>query len=162
MRFNEESAPVPSEDSPVLTLHNISTYRYGENGLREDTLKADIVRYYGDDRDTLFTRPRLRRDIEGGHFHGEAANGRHAPDGSVELEGDALMQRFAGDMAEISVRSRILRYDPAAQTLASDESVTIDTPESHTTSLGALWQLEHNSLILKQNVRSHYEPSLRR
>lgn len=161
-RFAAENAAAPDTEAPVLTLHAIKAYRYGENGLREDTLQADTVHYYSDDRDTLFTRPRLRRDTATGHLEGEGNSGRYAPDGSITLEGDALMRRFSGNSPDISVQSRILHYSPAAQTLASDETVTITTPESHTTSLGALWQLEHNSLILKQNVRSRYEPSLRR
>lgn len=161
-RFAGESATAQSENMPALTLHDASAYRYGTNGWREDTLQADTVQYYGENRDTLFTHPRLHRNTENGHWYGEAANGRYAPDGSIELEGNALMQRFTGNIAEISVYSRILRYDPVTHTLASDETVTINTPESRTTSLGAIWQLERNSLILRQNVRSHYEPSLRR
>lgn len=161
-RFSGEHAPARDENAAILTLHDASAYRYGDSGERTDTLQAAAVHYYGDDRDILFTRPRLRREQADGHIAARAQSGRHLPDGSVHLEGDAVMERLVGATAELTVASQAFTYHPAANTLATEHSVTFTTPQSITTSTGAIWQLEHNSLILGQNVRSRYEPSPRR
>ncbi|MDO5090495.1 MAG: LPS export ABC transporter periplasmic protein LptC [Cardiobacteriaceae bacterium] len=161
-RFASENAPATAQDAPVLTLHDASAYRYDENGARLDTLHAQSVHYYSDERDTLFAEPRLRREHENGHIAARAQQGRYAPDGSVILDGDAVIERFTATEKDASAASDTFIYHPGDNTLATDRFVTLTTAESTTTSTGAVWQLERNSLILKQNVRSRYEPSLRR
>ena len=161
-RYSERPDTALADHQPTLTVRQATTYRYDANGALLDTLQADSVHYYHDARDTRFERPVLRREIAGGYLHGKAQTGQHAPDGRVHFNGEAQLARILDGQTDITVRSNTLTYDPAAQTLESSEEVQIDSPESRTLSLGAVWQLERNYLILKENIRSHYEPSRRR
>lgn len=157
-RFGERPPQNTDDSAPTLSLHQVSSYRYDAHGARLDTLQADAVNYHHDSGDTHFTRPILRRETAQGHLYADADNGLLAADDTITLNGNARMQRFAGDLAEITVKSALLHYNPHTQTLSTPQEVAIDTPDSHTLSLGAVWQLERNYLILEQNVRSHYEP----
>lgn len=161
-RYGENPSVQSEGNRPTLTVQQATTYRFAENGALQDTLQAQSVSYYHDSRETRFIRPTLRREIESGHLHGESQEGHMLANGNIDFRGSVLMQRFTGEQEDMAVRSNSLHYDSTAQTLASTEEVEITSPESRTLSLGAVWQLEHNYLILQENVRSHYEPSHRR
>lgn len=161
-RYGENAAQAAAENRPTLTVRQATGYRYDPQGAKLDTLQADSVQYYHDTRITHFTQPVLRRETANGHLHGQAQHGELSPDGNMRFHGEALMRRFTGEALDIAIRSSSLHYDPAAQTLSSDEEVEFTTPESRTLSRGAVWQLERHYLILKENIRSHYEPSRRR
>ena len=151
--------PAPTEhNTPTLTLENTTSYRYGENGLRMDTLQAHSVQYHDESGDTHFLNPVLERNTQEARFHAEGDTGLLAANDTITLIGNARMQRLTNGAVEITVTSHSLHYDPAAQALSSADEVTITTPDSRTLSQGAVWQLASNYLILEQNVRSHYEP----
>lgn len=147
------------DNPPTLTVTHATAYRYDAQGALQDTLHAQRIAYYHDQRDTFFQNPVLRRETENGHLHGQSQEAHMPQNGNIHFRGNVLMQRFGPSGEELAVRSQRMDYDRSAHTLASPAEVEITDPQSRTQSTGAVWQLKRNYLILQENVRSHYDPS---
>ena len=144
---------------PLLTLTDNTTYIYAENGQRGSSLHAKYTEHHDNGNGTFFTYPELTH-LDGSTVrylaiaeHGFINNMKD----TIRLSEDVVVNRFVNDEIVDQLTTDTLTYLPQTDQITTADPLVFTTPDSHTTATGALWQLDKNWLILKQNIRTHYE-----
>ena len=144
---------------PLLTLTDNTTYIYAEDGQRASSLHAEYAEHHDNGSGTHFTRPELtHQDGPEVHYTATAEQGFiNDMKDTIRLSEDVLVKRFMHDQAIDQLSTNSLTYLPRTSQMVTDDPLIFTNRDSRTTATGALWQLHKNSLILKQNIRTHYE-----
>ncbi|MBV7434423.1 LPS export ABC transporter periplasmic protein LptC [Cardiobacteriaceae bacterium TAE3-ERU3] len=150
---------VQNDYVPLLTLTDNTTYIYAENGQRASSLHAEYAEHHDNGSGTHFTRPELtHQESADTHYTATAEQGFiNDMKDSVELSDDVVVKRYMHDRLVDQLTTNSLIYHPQTSNMITHDPLIFTSQDSRTTATGALWQLNKNSLILKQNIRTHYE-----
>lgn len=153
------TSSVQNDYVPLLTLTDNTTYVYAENGQRVSSLHAEYTEHHDNGSGTFFTHPELtHQDIADTHYTATAKKGFiNDMKDIIQLSDDVVVKRFTQDSVVDQLTTNSLTYQPQTSSMITDDPLVFTGRGSRTTATGALWQLNKNSLILKQNIRTHYE-----
>lgn len=146
-------------DTPLLTLEHSTTYRYALNGQRNTTLSAEHSEHYRSGRGTDLTNPDLSHHTPPyNHYTLSAASGHISADkNTITFTHNVIAERHNGRIRDAELTTTQLTYRRDTNTIYTKQPITFTTPTSQTQATGALWRLLENSLILEQNIRTHYD-----
>lgn len=158
-----QNSPTPqrsdNRDVPLLTLTDNTTYLYGEDGQRISSLQARRTEYFDNGKGTSFIEPEITHYQEDSDVYIANAQKGFISDSRdrIELENSVIVQHLNGDQEIEKLSTEKITYFPLQSEISTSKPLVFTTVDSRTTATGALWRLLPNSLILEQNIRTHYE-----
>lgn len=156
----EESA-LSERTIPVVSLEDVTAFRYNADGEKEVMLSSARAAYYADTQETVYERPQLQHYPEKMDLTAQTATNFQGQ--YLVLKGEVVAtRRGEQNHDDLRLESDEMEYVYREHYVDIPRALVLKTPNSITHAIGARWHLNQNLFILNKNIRSHYAPHFSR